>query len=57
MVRFKSGSWRGRGETSVSIDNLKKIGLSITKIPHGYQLNKKLIRIIEQRRKNIQRRT
>ena len=57
------GQWSGlraahgearRGETSVSIDNLKKIGLSITKIPDGYQLNKKLIRIIEQRRKNIQ---
>ena len=57
------GQWSGlraahgearRGETSVSIDNLKKIGLSITKIPDDYQLNKKLIRIVEQRRKNIE---
>ena len=31
-----------------------KIGLSITEIPKGYVLNKKLIRIIEQRRKAIQ---
>ena len=57
------GQWSGikvahgedrRGETSLSIDNLKKIGLSMTEIPKGYVLNKKLIRIVEQRRKTIQ---
>ncbi len=57
------GQWSGlraahgddrRGETSVSFDKLKKIGLSITEIPEGYELNKKLIRVVKQRRKTIE---
>jgi len=60
------GQWSGlraahgearRGETSVSIDNLKKIGLSITKIPDGYQLNKKINKNYRTKKKKHSRRT
>ena len=43
-----------RGETSVSTDNLKLIGKAITTIPKNFELNKKLLRIIEGRKKAIE---
>ena len=43
-----------RGETSVSTDNLKLIGKAITTIPDGFQVNKKLLRIVEGRKKAIE---
>ena len=43
-----------RGETSVSKDNLKLIGNAITRIPENLQVNKKLIRIVEARKKAIE---
>ena len=43
-----------RGETSVSKDDLKLIGNAITTIPENIQVNKKLIRIVEARKKAIQ---
>ena len=43
-----------RGETSVSTDNLKLIGKAITTIPEKFELNKKLLRIIEGRKKAIE---
>ena len=42
-----------RGETSVSKDNLKLIGKAITTIPENIQVNKKLQRIVEARKKAI----
>ena len=42
-----------RGETSVSTDNLKLIGNAITTIPENIQVNKKLARIVEARKKAI----
>ena len=53
------GRWAGftvahgearRGETSVDIDNLKKIGRAIYTVPEGYDLNKKLIRNLDQKK-------
>ena len=43
-----------RGETSVSKDDLKLIGNAITTIPENLQVNKKLIRIVEARKKAIE---
>ena len=43
-----------RGETSVSIDDLKLIGKAITTIPANINVNKKLQRIIETRKKAIE---
>ena len=43
-----------RGETSLSIENLKLIGKTITTIPEGFQANKKLIRIVDGRRNAIE---
>ena len=43
-----------RGETSVSTDNLKLIGKAITTIPEKFELNKKLLRIVEGRKKAIE---
>ena len=42
-----------RGETSVSTDDLKLIGNAITTIPENIQVNKKLARIVEARKKAI----
>ena len=42
-----------RGETSVSTDDLKLIGKAITTIPENIQINKKLARIVEARKKAI----
>ena len=42
-----------RGETSVSTDDLKLIGNAITTIPENIQINKKLARIVEARKKAI----
>ena len=42
-----------RGETSVSTDDLKLIGNAITTIPENIQVNKKLTRIVEARKKAI----
>ena len=43
-----------RGETSVSKDDLKLIGKAITTIPENLQVNKKLTRIVEARKKAIE---
>ena len=43
-----------RGETSVSTDNLKLIGKAITTTPEKFELNKKLFRIVEARKKAIE---
>ena len=43
-----------RGETSVSIDDLKLIGKAITTIPANINVNKKLQRIVETRKKAIE---
>ena len=42
-----------RGETSVSTEDLKLIGNAITTIPENIQVNKKLTRIVEARKKAI----
>ena len=42
-----------RGETSVSTNDLKLIGNAITTIPENIQVNKKLTRIVEARKKAI----
>ena len=42
-----------RGETSVSTNDLKLIGNAITTIPENIQVNKKLARIVEARKKAI----
>ena len=42
-----------RGETSVSTDDLKLIGNAITTIPENIQVNKKLARIVQARKKAI----
>jgi 2-oxoglutarate dehydrogenase E1 component len=42
-----------RGETSVTKDDLELIGKAITTIPENLQVNKKLSRIIEARKKTI----
>ena len=42
-----------RGETSVSTNDLKLIGNAITTIPENIQVNKKLARIVEDRKKAI----
>ena len=53
------GRWSGlkvahgearRGETSVDIDTLKKIGRAMYTVPEGYDLNKKLIRNLDQKK-------
>ena len=43
-----------RGETSVSTETLKEIGKAITTVPEGFQINKKLSRIIDARQKAIE---
>jgi 2-oxoglutarate dehydrogenase E1 component len=43
-----------RGETSVSTETLKEIGKAITTVPEGFQINKKLSRIIDARKKAIE---
>lgn len=43
-----------RGETSVSTETLKEIGKAITTVPEGFQINKKLARIIDARNKAIE---
>ena len=42
-----------RGETSVSTNDLKLIGNAITTVPENIQVNKKLARIVEARKKAI----
>ena len=53
------GRWSGitvahgearRGETSVDIDTLKKIGRAMCTVPEAYDLNKKLIRNLDQKK-------
>ena len=43
-----------RGETSVSTEILKEIGKAITTVPEGFQINKKLSRVIDARKKAIE---
>ena len=43
-----------RGETSVSTEILKEIGKAITTVPKGFQINKKLSRVIDARKKAIE---
>ena len=43
-----------RGETSVSTEMLKEIGKAIATVPEGFQLNKKLSRVIDTRKKAIE---
>lgn len=54
------GQWAGlgvakgearRGDTSVDIEELRKIGFKLSDIPEGYQLNRKLVRVVDQKRK------
>ncbi len=39
-----------RGETAVPMKELKRIGKILTKLPEDFSLNKKLVRIVEQKR-------
>lgn len=57
------GAWKGlsrapseyeRGSTSVEEKLLRDIGLTMTSIPENHHIHRKLVRIIGQRRKNIE---
>ena len=43
-----------RGETSVSTEMLKEVGKAITTIPEGFQINKKLSRVVDTRKNAIE---
>ena len=43
-----------RGETSVSTKMLKEVGKAITTVPEGFQINKKLSRVVDARKKAIE---
>jgi 2-oxoglutarate dehydrogenase E1 component len=43
-----------RGKTAVELDTLREVGLALTALPEKLDVNAKLRRIIEQRRKTIQ---
>jgi 2-oxoglutarate dehydrogenase E1 component len=57
------GAWSGlglpddderRGQTAVSIERLREIGLRLTEIPEGFDVHKTVARVIEGRRKTIE---
>ena len=57
------GAWKGlsrapsdyeRGTTAVNEKTLRDIGISLTAIPEGHHVHRKLVRIIGQRRKTIE---
>ena len=57
------GKWSGfkvaygdarRGATSVPADELKTLGARLTEVPAGLNLNRKLLRVIEQRRQMVE---
>ncbi len=57
------GAWSGlevasgddrRGETAVKMETLKEVGLALTRVPQGFNLNRKLQRQLEQKKKAIE---
>jgi 2-oxoglutarate dehydrogenase E1 component len=57
------GAWTGlevasgddrRGETAVKMETLKEVGLSLCRVPEGFNLNRKLARQLEQKKKAIE---
>ncbi|HUC62396.1 MAG TPA: 2-oxoglutarate dehydrogenase E1 component [Alphaproteobacteria bacterium] len=57
------GAWSGfdvargddrRGETAVELDRLREIGLKLTQYPAGFNINRKVARLLEQKRKMIE---
>ncbi len=57
------GAWSGfdvargearRGETAVELDALRRIGLKLCAWPEGFRINRKLARLLEQKRKLIE---
>ncbi|WP_193185380.1 2-oxoglutarate dehydrogenase E1 component [Nisaea sediminum] len=57
------GKWSGftkahgdarRGETAVAKDTLREVGMKLTEVPDGVNVNRKLQRVIDQRRKAIE---
>ncbi|MCH7864523.1 MAG: 2-oxoglutarate dehydrogenase E1 component [Proteobacteria bacterium] len=57
------GAWDGlsvasgdarRGETGVSMERLKEVGQALTRIPDNFNLNKKIVRQLEAKRKMIE---
>ena len=57
------GKWSGftkahgearRGETSVDKKTLREVGMKLTEAPDGFAMNRKLKRVVEQRRKAIE---
>ncbi|HLZ66060.1 MAG TPA: 2-oxoglutarate dehydrogenase E1 component [Aliidongia sp.] len=54
------GAWAGfglapdddrRGTTAVPLETLKQIGQSLTKVPEGFNLNRKLVRLLQEKAK------
>ena len=57
------GAWTGlqaasgddrRGETAVSMELLKEVGAALTRVPQGFNLNRKLVRQFEAKRHSIE---
>ncbi len=48
---FKNGGVGHKGKTAVSMKELKRIGGVLTHLPDDFSLNKKLVRIVKQKRK------
>ena len=57
------GAWSGlekasgedrRGETAVPLETLRKVGLSLTRVPDGFNANRKILRQLQNRRKMIE---
>ncbi len=57
------GAWSGleiasgderRGETAVDLDTLRRVGRSLTELPTGFAANRKIVRLLSQRREMIE---
>jgi 2-oxoglutarate dehydrogenase E1 component len=57
------GAWTGleaasgedrRGETSVPLDTLREVGLKLTRVPQGFNANRKILRQLDAKRRTIE---
>ena len=57
------GAWTGmeaasgedrRGETSVPLDRLREVGLKLTRVPQGFNANRKILRQLDAKRRTIE---
>ena len=54
MRQAETGDDPRRGRTGVAMDDLKRIGLSLTQVPEGFNIHKTIGRFLDNRRKMIE---